>query len=264
MIETDLNALGQEIRADIDPSSGDFVGYFRENISLYSRHYTNLSFDNGIIYTDVTFNTTDTINGTTFRQTKDTAQDDCDKGQEYPRFTLDESGDCEPDPTIVSDATEITQFNLTVEGDGGPSSSPRTDIVVTNGADTWRLVMAKQSNKSILIEVDGTGTNLGVVDTPFELELQEDGQLSLIGAGEVTFAEGVSRPYDIKFENTPPSGGNALTGTYTLVTNGNENTGIDSQPETSSTTVSPAVDIYYQRRDVTYNRTVILNQTGAR
>jgi hypothetical protein len=48
------------------------------------------------------------------------------------------------------------------------------------------------------------------------------------------------------------------------VTNGTPNSGIDKQPETTSTTVSPAIDIYYQRRDITYDRTIILNDTGAR
>lgn len=265
VIESDLNTLVREVRTEIDPSTRDFVTAFRENISLYSRHYTNLSFDNGIVYTRVVFDGADSVNGTTIRQTEATSRGTCDDGNEYPRFTLEQGGTCVSDPTIIEDTTEVSQFNLTVEGSGS-GASPETTLVVENDAgEEWRLVMEKQTPTGpveVREETPSSSSTVGVFTIPFELVLQEDGQLRVGGTQEVTFADGVSTPYDIGFENQPSR--TALTGTYSISANGTLPGSIGDQPETYATVVSPAVEIYYQRRDVTYNRTVVLNETGAR
>lgn len=263
MIEADLNALAREVRTGIDPGTRDFVTAFRENISLYSRHYSNLSFDNGIVYTDVTFEGAESVNGTTIRQNEDTARGACNDGNRYPRFTV-ENGSCESDPTIVTDATEISQFNLTVRG-SGIGSSPQTTLVVEGDTgDEWRLVIEKVGPTGpieVREKAPSGDSTVGVFTIPFELVLQDDGQLRVSGSEEVTFADGVSPPYEVGFENNPSR--TALTGTYSLSTDGTLPAIIGPQPETYSTVVRPAVDIYYQRRDVTYNRTVVLNDTGA-
>ncbi|WP_335999247.1 DUF7261 family protein [Halorientalis halophila] len=265
MIESDLNALAREVRMDTRDGSGDFAPALRRNISLYSRHHTNLTFDNGIVYTNVTFDGAESINGTTIWQTQSTNQGACDRSTPYPRFTLETGGSCEANPTIVEDADAVTDFQLTVENPG-TGASPETSIVVDNGAETWRLRMDTQPNGSVVVHEESPGgtSRVGVFDPSFDLELQDSGRLTVGGSESVVFAEGVDPQYDIGFENTVSGGGTALTGTYTISTDGDPSAGIGSQPETLNTVVSPAIEIYYQRQEVTYDRTILLNESGVR
>ncbi|SDE70416.1 DUF7261 family protein [Halorientalis regularis] len=260
MIEADLNTLAREVRADVEDGGGDFTEAFRENVSLYSRHYTNLSFDNGIVYTNVRFNATETDKGVVLNQTE--SMDACSpRGR--PLFRV--QPDCDADATLLQDVSAIQDFRITVEDI--PNGNAKTELVVDGDGGTWTLEIDGRRGRE---EVNISGGGIAASGSPYGegvvIELRPDGQIAVDGQPEFEFAEGVDPPYEISLNNGDgPGFGSSLAGTYLISSDGSYPHDPDEdQPEVKRPTLFPAVDIYYQRRDVVYNRTIVLNETGAR
>ena len=134
-------------------------------------------------------------------------------------------GATETDWTVASDIAETRAYRMNVSGVnrtdnfGGPADEQLRLIVTGNGGNTWTMnVTRDDSANEYRIGVENATGEQGVcaVDASadyFHVDLTE----GLVG-GEpcpaLSFAEGLSTPYDVAYEN-----GDEVTGNYSLVVN---------------------------------------------
>jgi hypothetical protein len=290
-MENDLRRLTDRVRADT--GIGEFRGAIERNLTVYTRQYTNLSFDNDIVYTDAELNDTESDSGTFLNQTADA--DDCDEqftaGTRLPTFEYyTDSGNCKD--LTVGEISTLEQFNLTVRRlacqRGRPTDTNLTVHVNDSDDPTeyWnvRLAAVRTDGGSCnsagnaagdvtrYMEIYNSSDGLVASYSDSEPWFPESGRIRMdLRAGtvegqsvpELDYTEHVSGPYDIKIRNRDGGGGTEpALGTYRLWSDGSPPSDLGSQPSSRTALTTLAVDITYQRPELRYERTIKLNGTG--
>lgn len=268
MIETDLARLSSRVRNDTSLTT--FESALKENVTQYTRTYSNMSIGQGSVYIDVSLDTS--CSSCQYRLLENTSQGDFTGGRQ--------------NTTVGRDMASIPEFNLTIADDefpGNPASPVDASfwIAVRNetGA-TWRMRLnaTRTGTPPTDTRYITTYNDSGVIasyssasDPWFEND--EDVEIRLLdgcvdangGAGftcldGLAFANGVEGPYTISFNNTfstpggnPAPPGQNAEGTFRMVADGegpaDSRIGLDT----------PVFTLVYERPEVQYQNTISIN-----
>ncbi|MFB6300274.1 MAG: hypothetical protein ABEH65_08450 [Halobacteriales archaeon] len=112
------------------------------------------------------------------------------------------------DWTLVEDVEHTRRFRMNVSDDELEASGPDAfNVTVTNGGETWRFNV---TNDAVFVD-NGTVTECPTTGSSTWINATA-GRVNGTECSAMSFAEGVSTPYRIEFEN-----GDNATGTYTLI-----------------------------------------------
>jgi len=261
-IEEDLTGLRERVRDGT--SRSNFDDAFAENVSIYSNTYSNMTFEDGIVYVDVTYSEAASVDGRLLSQRLGPSGN----GRE---FRLNPNPSPSNDWTMADDATLLSPFNVTVTNFRPVGTTASTTFVVTGSESrTWELKMNSTDSgvgpsgitgPSLYTFVDGDLENAQAVSSGVDVDLV-DGTVDGSQVNGFAFAEYVSPPYTVEVDNDNPSG-LLPRGTYRLGTDSTVRSTSASQPTVEDyEAVIPAVNVTYQRPELQYVTTIYLNATG--
>jgi len=274
-MESDLQDLTSRVRADVSPEN--FESALRENITAYTRQYTNLNYDNGIVYVDATLNETLTDDSLVVSQNASAGPPTVPTGggSDVPSFEDNTGTD---DWDLARNASEVRRFNVTLQKYPGinPGGATNTDAEFTvlvsenESSDFWavrfnqtgggvrQLTIWNSSGRQRTITEGSVLPPTG--DVPVDIR---GGTVNGNDVPQLVFTDELDAPYDVRYENAGP---NAFRGggTYRLATNSSYQPGTesDTHPNVADSLDSVAVNLTYQRPELRYERTVRLNGTG--
>jgi hypothetical protein len=253
-LRTDLRELAVRVRAETDHAN--FADAVEENVTRYGRYYSNMTFEDGIVYVNVTFSESASRDGRLLEQTTD------------GRFWFDASENW----TAATDAYFLSPFEVGVEQfpDTTAPHDPNTTVRVTGAeGNVWEL----RINRSSTDPVDGPavvavadGRRVGVERTgPGVVVDVDEGTINGTDEPGFAFRRYVTPPYTAEFENNPNGPGNAFgkhaRGTYRIGTDSRYWS--ESHPDVDVLPAArPAVNVTYQRPELKYDTTIYLNSTG--
>ena len=248
-IEQDLTGLRERVRDGT--SRSNFDDAFAENVSVYSNTYSNMSFEDGIVYVDVTYSEAASVDGRLLVQSStDTFEFDGNK-----------------DWTMADDATLLSPFNITVADFDNPGmgvSASTTFEVTGDEGRTWEMKVNRSRayasrTPALYTYVDGSVEENVSAGDGVEVDLV-DGTINGSRTDGFAFSEYVSSPYTVTVDNEGPSG-QLPRGTYRLGTDSTVRN--PSEPNVEDyEAVIPAVNVTYQRPELQYETTIYLNATG--
>jgi hypothetical protein len=291
MIQSDLGNLADEIRADAGlVNYGDQMA---RNVSTYGGYYSNLTFNDGIVYVNVSLNRSASGEGRLIQQRpsaigtppdfRDTNNNDvwtvADEATAIRPFNMTiREFPCQDDPSGPPISTVVTNFTISVNNSDNPNSDywavrlnsfrkggacPAAPAVgehkrfITVYDETGKIAQFEDGVQSWFPEADRQGT------APIAYDVRE-GEINGTEINDLEFAQGVDRPWTVEFETetvplgAPRPGG----GWYRIATNSEvpgTNAPSEVDPSINGILAEPAVDIVYQRPELRYNATIYLN-----
>lgn len=296
MMEGDLRQLTERVREET--TLGNFESAIEDNLTTYRQHYTNLSFDSGVVYTDIELNSTAAENGVYLQRSgSNDPSEPCNEqfggpmgSTQLPTFEYDPTNNGDPCQDLYVEGSEsIKQFNFTIrrfpcQPDGGSTDTNLTvHINSSDGSAYWnvRFVSIYTGPGSCNADGNSPGDAIRYVEIynsseghitsyddtepwfpdagPMEVDIH-DGTIEGQPIPALDSWESVDKPFEIKLQNHGGETGGAekALGTYGLWTDGTPPTDIDSPTPDRPLTIL-AVDIVYQRPELRYNRTIVLD-----
>ncbi|WP_246987833.1 DUF7261 family protein [Halorientalis marina] len=268
MVRQDLQRMASRVAAGTDVTdSGKLESAYRSNVSTYAQLYSNMTFEDGIVFVNATFNESASENGRLLEQTS------------TDTFQL-------ADPTVANDwivgneMMILAPMEFTVDDfpDNNGANRPNTTIRVTGSdGNVWEL----RINRSETDPIDGPAFIAIVNGEQRAVESVDPGASVNLGTGELEadpgsgtttvpafeFNEYVSRPYTVEIDNEQNGlgAGKLPKGTYRIGTDSrylDTQSGGGVQPEITNPVLRPAVDLTYRRPELDYRTTIYLNATG--
>jgi hypothetical protein len=260
MIRTDLQRMTRRVRAGT--GVGNFEDALRENVSEYSQYYSNMTFEDGIVFVNAEFDAGESKEGRILNQTIE------------DEFELDGNKDW----TVAKDSYFLSPFRMTVTEfpDTNPTFDPNTSVrVVGREGRTWELRINKSDiygpdEPTLVAVVDGE--QVGKIRTGPGVRIDfESGSINGTAKPGFDYAEYLKAPYTVEMDNelNGPTGSpspHLAKGRYKIGTDSRVH-GIDtsaSNPEIRALPAArPAVTITYQRPELQYTTTIYLDEGGS-
>lgn len=263
MVRTDMQRLAPRVREDT--GRGSYRDALRENVSQYGRYYANMSFDDGIVFVNVTLNESASREGQYIIQNASSTTGNAN---------FDNSWNSNNPWTVTDDATVLSPFNLTVtEINSHPVHHPKTTLRVENpsSGEFWELRINYSDNshpgdEELLVAVTNDGREgYREVSDGVTVDLN-DGTVNGARTTGFKFDNFVDPPYKVTFENDGP-GAHQPKGYYQIGTDKqylSEHTGPSADPYVVNRgVVVPAFDITYERPELRYNTTIHVQEGGS-
>lgn len=260
MMRTDLQ--GMVVRVREGTANANFADALAENVSAYSRYYSNMTFQDGIVFVNAEFKPSESKAGRLIEQppTGTTPPPGPDG------FWLHNPGT--NDWTVASDAYFMSPFVLTVEEfPDTVAAEPNTTVSVT-GRDghTWELVVNRSdfygTDEPTLVAILDD-ERVGRIRTGPGVEVDlERGEINDTAEPGFDYAEYLDAPYTVEVHNNgvAPGSTNAAKGGYEF---GTDSTVQSTGGKVSQLTAArPAVEITYQRPELQYTTTIFLDEGG--
>lgn len=259
-IREDLTGLRERVRAETTNAS--FADAFAENVSVYSSAYSNMTFEDGIVFVNASFSEAASTDGRLLSQTS--------AGNQTFRLNPD-GGATQYDWTMASDATLLSPFNVTVtefRDSVDPNPANTTFVVTGSEGRTWELKANRTDSgdgsltgPSLYVFVDGDVEASERVGPGVEID-PTDGTINGSQVDGFAFSEYVVPPYTVEVDNEGPPG-QMPRGLYRLGTDSTVRDTSANQPTVQVyDAATPAVNITYQRPELQYETTIYLNATG--
>ena len=206
-----------------------------------------------------------TVEGPTTIENGTRIRDESPGGSTFENATV--SGATKTDWRVASGIAETRAYRMNVSGvnrtdNFGDSSVDQFEVVVDDGTDTWRMnVTRDDSTNEYKIGIENATGDQGVcaVDDAVDY-FHVDLTAGLVG-GEpcpaLSFAEGLSTPYDVDYRQ-----GDEVTGNYSLVVNDESVSGDNfgsagsDDPYQTPAIYAATVTYRYDGPDLTYETTV--------
>lgn len=229
-----VSAVGARIN-DENASASDKRAWVRDNVSDWSRTVARY---HGRDVTGVDVVVTDTSGGAHVNQTAER------------NFT---STDAARDWTLATDVSRVRRFEMDISRASLPADSCENvscyELVVDDGSATWSVTL---NESSLFVEGSNAADGTCAINSTSRVEINlTAGTVNGRDCAALTFADGLSTPYDVRYRNS-----SAVAGTYRLtVRDGSavrENYAWDGEPSVSEFVSDASVRVTYRTPRLRY------------
>ena len=250
------------LRTLLDATDNRRPAALNRSVRNFTRYYTRVNAQQDGVYVNVTLNVTATEGNITRQPNSGKFQRPGSPGG--PSGPSGPSGPGGPDNNnnwdLARTVTEIAIFNMTMQSDTG--SGNNFDILVTGASGETNRIDADGDGSGATLTITrtyGSGPTETVCrGTTVELDLVK-GKCDGATSGSLPpITDGLDEPYTVRFVS-----GQSVDGTYTFAATGQFPSSSYDDADYERYGVRPAFDVRYVGPDLSYNRTLVIDDSSA-